>query len=587
MKTSTANNLFIGSYSDGGSNFDGYMDEIRITKGKALWTSDFTPDTTPAAILDAPSSDQVKDNPTNNYATLNPLAMSTSITLSEGNLRATSSAGDVRSIFASQAMPTSGKYYIEVYNYATGGDRPSIGFTTVDLMESDNWRTSTNAVDTADVDKWFHDGANWYTESSYVTYSAPTSSSYSQLAIDMDSGEIWWGHGGTWLNSGDPEAGTGEVSTISSEDLAKGIIFHLGVRLGADAQVNFGQGSLTGLTYNESAQGYFNYAPPEGFKAFNVNTINNITSKVNASEYFDTILYTGNGAVRNITGLNFQPDLTWIKNRDTTDEHKLIDSLRGVTKELSSDSTAVEGTDTNGLTSFNSDGFELGTGASGYNDNTEDFVIWNWKENESLFDVAEFNKSGTGAESRTHNLGTTPDLMIIKDKGGTTNWRVWHSSFSNLTNNYLFLDTTAASASSGFYWGAAPSSSGFSLGNGFAIGNYSAYLFAEKEGFSKFGSYTGNGNADGPFIYTGFKPAYIMIKRTTDTGNWIIYDTQRTPYNEINLVLFADDTSGDFTGGTNDLDILSNGFKLRNSGNALNGNSNNYIYIAFAEKPLN
>ncbi len=580
----------------------GYFDEIRITKGKALWTRDFTPPTASATILDAPSDDQVTDVPTNNFAILNPITTGSG-TFSNGNLDITSSnlAGEVATLGVS-----SGKWYWEVDQTGNGGE-VGVYSSHTDLSQSSgnqndgvgNWVLNFNGR--------YHDNPIGGT----LTTSTPDNSSWAfdstntiMVALDMDEGKIWFGIDGVWLDNssdviGDPSNNIGAfLNGITGE------VFSMvgdGTGIATNSQrINFGQlSSLSGssTTYNSSAGGSFVYTPPSGFKALSVNNINNITGKVNASEFFDTILYTGNSAVRNITGLSFSPDLVWIKNRDTTDEHKLIDSLRGVTKELSSDSTAVEGTDSNGLTNFNSDGFELGTGASGYNDNTEDFVSWNWKENESIFDIVSYTGTAT-ARSINHSLGVVPALMIFKNLDTTNSWTIYHQSVSNLNvngapaNNFFTftsnaLDTNVLNTPT--FNRTQPTSEVFTIGTNVGVnGNTNrmiAYLFAEKEGFSKIGSYTGNGNTDGPVIYTGFKPAFVMIKRTDSTGDWRIQDSKRVGYNPFDGYLRASTTEAENTAGY--FDFLSNGFKLRNAGAEVNANSGSFIYIAFAEKPLN
>ena len=319
-----------------------------------------------------------------------------------------------------------------------------------------------------------------------------------------------------------------------------------------------------------------------------------------SKEHFDTLLYTATGT-QSVTGTEFQPDFSWVKSRSTTSSHYLLDAVRGSTKTIKSDSTDAEGTQ-NLVTSFNSDGVTLGS--ANWSDGRT-AVIWNWKANgtgsantdgsisstvsvntTSGFSIVSY--TGTGSASTIgHGLGSTPKIVIVKRRNNADGWQVYVDGLSSV-NHYLRLDTTAAEASDSTRFGAAPTSSVFSVGtaNGTnASGDtYIAYCFAEKTGYSKFGSFTGNANAEGTFVYTGFKPAFLMIKRATGgTGNWHLFDSKRLGYNVNNYGVQPNLNSAENT--ANDLDLLSNGFKNRQSGNDLNG-SNTYIYMAFAEAPL-
>ncbi len=530
------------------------------------------------------SSDVVLDSPTNNFATLNPLFPTStnypySATFSQGNLMA-SMSGSGASGVSTTIFPTSGKWYAE-FNVTT---KVNTNFANFDLYLYTSSNSLIGGYD--QTGQWYSGG--WSGGSG--DWEAWSQGDILGIAWDIDVGNVSFYKNNILQGSGFSfTAGTSAAPFIYSQ-------------VANVMTANYGQGGQGNLTYNSSAGGSFVYTPPSGFKALSVININNVTGKVNASEYFDILTYTGNGAVRNITGLSFSPDLVWIKNRDTTDEHKLIDSLRGVTKELSSDSTAVEGTDSNGLTNFNSDGFELGTGASGYNDNTEDFVSWNWEESqESGFDIVTY--TGTGSQqSISHNLNKTPKMFIIKELGSSSySWQVYNEYLdsSNPQNYRLLLNDATARASSATIWSTLPNSTHFTVDTSSGVnGNtdeHIAYLFAEKEGFSKIGSYTGNGNANGPFIYTGFKPAYVMIKNINLARNWVIADLSLSNSflsNPVDNFLFPDVSNsqsarGPLSGSDYYIDLLSNGFKIRTVDSALNDATDNYIYIAFAEKPLN
>ena len=324
--------------------------------------------------------------------------------------------------------------------------------------------------------------------------------------------------------------------------------------------------------------------------------------------HFNTKLYAGNSSTQSITGVGFQPDWVWIKDRDNSSRwHFAFDAVRGVNQRLVPNETSADYTSTS-LTAFDSDGFSLANQVN-VNNNGNNYVAWNWKANgqgsantdgsinttyTSVNATAGFSISkytGTGANATVgHGLGAVPKWIIVKRlDSGSTNWQVYHSSMG--AEKYIQLNTTSGQSDSDVLWNdTEPTNQVFSLGNYSHINNsgspHIAYCFAEKTGYSKFGSYTGNGNVDSPFIYTGFKPAWIMIKKTSSsTGRgWFIFDNKRIGYNPKNYVLEANDTAAD---GTNDrIDLLSNGFKLRTTDLILNESGINYIYMAFAEEPL-
>jgi hypothetical protein len=324
------------------------------------------------------------------------------------------------------------------------------------------------------------------------------------------------------------------------------------------------------------------------------------------SSYFNTVLWTGTGSAMSITGVGFKPDWVWYKGRSFAYNHGLFDAVRGTTNFLSSNQTNAEAT-VSGVTAFNSDGFSLGTDAGGVGSGNT-FVAWNWlganttasNTSGSITSTVSANPTagfsvvsytGTGANATVgHGLGVAPKFIIIKNRSvGGTDWRVGHQSLT--WNNEIFLSlTSATNVSSGAWNNTAPTSSVFSLGSG-NYGNGSgnsiiAYCFAEVKGYSKFGSYTGNSSSDGTFVYTGFKPAFVMVKNTNygPGTDWYIFDNKRNTYNVENLYLNPNLSAAEATGV--DTDFLSNGFKLRHSSIAMNNSSYTYIYMAFAENPF-
>jgi len=321
----------------------------------------------------------------------------------------------------------------------------------------------------------------------------------------------------------------------------------------------------------------------------------------NPELYFQCKIYGFTTGAQSITFDNtdtsMQPDMVWIKSRSNSGyNHVLNDSVRGVTKFLRPNLSGAEATITDALTSFDSNGFTLGAdGTNGeHNDHnqSQNYIAWCWKESATAgFDIVTYTGDGAN-RTISHSLSAVPKFFMIKDRGHTHSWRGYHASLGADKN--ISWEMTAAEQTGSNYWqDTAPTSSVFSLGNQNETNQSSHtfvnYLWSEKQGFSKFGKYTGNNNADGPFIYTGFRPAYIMMKSSSTGGSatysWSIFDTKRSSYNIQRSQLEANTGDAEDTGETADVDILSNGFKPRYSPNDTNGN-NTYIYMAFAEQPF-
>ena len=312
------------------------------------------------------------------------------------------------------------------------------------------------------------------------------------------------------------------------------------------------------------------------------------------SAYFQTDLFTGNATDDTAYTLDgnsdMQPDWIWIKNRTDSEQHRLMDSVRGASKVLKSSDGGVEEDVSTHLKSFDSDGFTLGTD-NAVNGNTDSMVAWCWKESATAgFDIVSYT-GNSSVRTISHNCGAIPKMMIVKKRSDADNWSVYHQATG--AGNFTILNTTAASAGSSTMWNnTTPTSSVFSLGNKGEVNantqTFIAYLFADVQGYSKFGSYVGNGNADGPFIYTGFKPAFVMAKRSNSasSGNWNIRDSKRSPSNVASQVLEADSSAAEGTATGTLIDMYSNGFKPRNGGSGVNAGSSLYIYMAFSENPF-
>jgi hypothetical protein len=333
-----------------------------------------------------------------------------------------------------------------------------------------------------------------------------------------------------------------------------------------------------------------------------------------SSEHFNTKLWTGNGSTQSITGVGFQPDFTWGKSRSASYSvgyHILSDVVRGVTKSINSNNNSVETTSTNLFTSFDSNGFSIGSNAA-LNASADTSVAWNWKagggqgssntdgsinttytsvNTTAGFSISKYSGNTTAGATIGHGLGAVPKMVMIKNLTSNENWVVYHASLG--ATKHLRLNGTEAQATqAGQFNNTEPTSSLISLGDFGSVnespGNYIAYAFAEKQGYSKIGSYKGNGNTDGTFIYTGFKPAFFLIKRSSAAETWLMYDNKRLGYNDYNNFMSPNSANSASTGhgGNGAIDILSNGIKIRSTGNGLNSSGSTYIYMAFAEAPL-
>ena len=597
------------------------------------------------------SHDVMLDTPTKNYATINVVHPTGAVTapVSEGNLKIyanTYSGSNYEKIPATIPIPTSGKWYVEFYAYAAKGSG-NIGSVGVIRQQDGTWGSSSGNHYGLTTGNGFDGivpniyGNNITLRSDGVAVDTDSGGTLNNsayicaLAIDVDNGKIYGGYesGGamTWMNSGDPTSGstgTGAVSrTFSSDDLlAIEVVVSSNNTNGSGFVMNYGQdptfaGNKT--SGQDTSQSEFYYAPPSSeFKSLNTSNLDDPTLKPH--EYFNTLLYTGNGNVnRDITGVGFQPDFTWIKNRTSSRENVLHDSVRGAGKELISNSTAAESNKPDYFGPFASDGFRLANNASAvggaYNDSNNNYVAWNWKESASAgFDIVTYegdSDTSGDTQSISHSLGVAPDMIIIKARDGRAasdyytrdNWFVWHKDLSS--DSLLFLNSTNAEEDYSSAYGSAPissvGSSTFTVSNtessnsdydflnwgdphGYYTGDnerYVAYLFSSVEGVSMAGSFTGNGSSDGPFVYTGFRPAFVMVKNIDSSGpNWGIQDNQREGYNPTKNMLFPDNSASE--GTVQDIDLCSNGFKVRNTYNYINQSGSKIIFLAFAESPF-
>ena len=574
------------------------------------------------------SSYVVLDSPENNFATLNFLAGSTQQAASLGNLRTTASSSGAN--FASNRSTIgvkSGKWYAEfrldVVQLGTGGQDNGV-FVGTGSKEYPHDSSNQNGTDNGVA----------------ILYTANSTSSNRGIYVNgtlFDSGLDAHAAGdiiGIEMNVDDSEVtfyknGTKQGNTRGIGASIDGgfYYFYTYVRdQTANTQVtaNFGQDSTfvgqesAGSNTDANGIGLFKYAPSSGYLALCSSNLPDTTLSPNqaeqATDYFNTVLWTGTGnTTQDITGVGFQPDWVWIKNRNTAVNHYLLDSSRGL-NDLHSNTDTAESSSANRFNSFDSDGFQVehSGGGNGFtNGASQTYVAWNWKANggttssnsdgsitstvqastDAGFSIVLWNGEGDSQATVGHGLGAVPKVIIPKNRDTTGNWHMYHAGVdASAPEDYglLLNANNARSDDSGFHNDTAPTSSVFTVGTYNNFNNdYVAYCFAEIEGYSKIDSYIGNGSTDGTFVYTGFRPAWIMFKRTASADSWIIHDNKRDPHNLASNNLFP---NGNFAEDSNTsnraTDFLSNGFKLRASAQFQNQNGERFVYMAFAEQPF-
>jgi hypothetical protein len=526
--------------------------------------------TTYDSMWDTPTPYDDGGNGVGNYCVVNPLDASGTNTVSNGNL--TYLTGATFGLNRSTFSITSGKIYWEVTSFS---GIPGVGVSRTDVAVTNAGHTTANGW------AYFGDTGNKWTNNSGTAYGASYGTTdVIGVALDMDAGTL----------------------TFYKNGVSQGVAFNSGL-LGNSLSPMLTSGlNVSGGTFN-FGQRPFAHTPPSGFKALNTQNLPTPTIAA-GDDYFNVILYTGTGASNARTGVGFQPDFVWIKERNAAADHGLYDAVRGVQKQLESNTTTDETTETTGLTAFDADGFTVGALAQ-LNTNNDTYVAWNWKESAAAgFDIVTYTGNGT-ARTISHNLNATPNMIIVKARTTASTdqgWPVYHSANTAApATDYLMLNTTAATADLDTVWNdTSPTDAVFSVGTNALVNanndTYVAYLWSAVAGYSAFGSYTGNGSADGPFVFTGFRPRWIMIKISSTGGSagldWYIFDTSRDTYNAADLKLIANGavSENQNSGGSSvagfPIDILSNGFKIRNSGGNLNTSGGTFIYAAFAENPF-
>jgi len=557
------------------------------------WTTNnlsLTAGTTYDSMTDVPT---LTSATTANYAVLNPLQTNNSgaLTYSNANLTAahgsgTSSSGGVYKALSSMAS-SSGKFYAEFvlnsfYSNGAAGADMAVGVTSD--LNAGNLLVSPVGY------SYYADGGSKFNNGSGSAYgSSWTSGDVIGIALDVTNGKVWFAKNNTWQAGGDPAAGTNAAFT----GLSGAFAFAFANSTGSSAfvqnfTINFGQQPFT-------------YTPPTGFVG--MNTYNLPTSTiVKGNTVMDVSLYTGNAVSVTVTNTaGFKPDLVWGKSRSNAINNSLVDSNRGVSKSLFSNLTDVEDSAAGFyITGFNSNGFTVGLGTT-LNTLNATYVGWQWQAGQgtntsntsgSITSTVSVNASAgfsivTWTDSAStytvgHGLGVAPQFIILKDRSNAYNWDVGCNAIG-WTKRLKLNDTSATST--GYWNSTAPTSSVFSyVGNG--TGSMVAYCWTPIAGFSAFGSYTGNGSTDGPFIYTGFRPKFVLFKQTDTAGsNWRIFDSVRDTYNAEGYVLFPSlsDAEPAYTAA---MDFVANGVKIRNTSGGYNTSGGTYIYMAFAENPF-
>ena len=530
---------------------------------------------------DTSSTDSLIDSPTNytadsgnnggNYCTLNLLKNQTQ-TLKNGNLESNGTSGrSTGTLYVS-----SGKFYWE---FTAGTDYTMSGIES----STSPYSASYPGENDQQYALYGNNGSGLlYHNGSTSSFDGFVSGDVIGVALDMDGGNLYFYKNGSAMNSGNAAA-TGLTGAWT-------------------ANCRSGSGAYNGDTKFNFGQRPFGYTPPTGYVSLCTANLPDPTI-ADGSRAFDTTLYSGNDTQRDITGLGFSPDMVWIKKRSSTGNHSLMDTVRGATENLVPNDTQSEGTEAQYLNAFLSDGFSLGTSGV-VNDGSSTYVAWGWDagtttESNTDGDITSSVRtnasagisivSWTGRNGTVgHGLNAKPGLIITKISNSSSIWPVQHSAIGT---NILQLESTgaAASDSSNRFNGTEATSSVFTAGTWWNSDSQGiAYCFAPVEGFSAFGSYTGNGNVNGPFVYTGFRPRFVILRRTDSSGgDWRMFDTERDTYNVSYQNLFGNNS--DAEGGSISItgfDILSNGFKLRASHSALNPSGGDYIYIAFAEHPF-
>ena len=641
------------------------------------------------------AEDIVPDSPTNNFCTLNPLDddfdSSVKFTYQEGNLKTSYSFSNAafQYVFGSLAIPSNStkKYYWEwTYNDINNNAQHQVGICAIDSNQYTPSARTTGTVKEANVGTLRYHSTSQAPYLRYITSSSATSegtqigtmstsATYNNLSVlslmyDAGAGKLYG-----WLN-GEELAGQSLSSNTSLWDTFNTSKTYMIMLFEGDGgtstkngwiYLNFGQDPTFGGTKTSGSAdapdangiGSFYYQPPTGALALCTVNLSDFTPDVigdTPQDYFKAVTYTGNGGTQSITGVGFQPDLVWVKNRTDATSHILSDVIRTAGKAISSESTAAEYNIPTDFQSFDADGFTVGYGGSNItNGSGKNYVAWCWKaggaptadntatsgamtansvslngtlqsnytpagsptiypkrmsiNTDAGFSIVKYNGNSGGGDV-PHGLSQKPDMLIVRPLTTTSDWIVWHKDIEQLSFNYLYLSQTIGGGFVSNYWGSTGVTNtkfGLYAGHTSAGNNntnagtspypHIAYCWHSVAGYSKCSSYTGNGSTDGPFVYCGFRPAFVICKCSSDTTtthtSWAMYDNARDSINVMNKVLYANKSinegyRGDASTAATDIyiDFLSNGFKVRSTKEEVNDSGETYIFMAFAEQPF-
>jgi len=547
------------------------------------------------------TNDSMPDTPSKNFCTLNALNATSSFNFGSfaGGLVFDQSSND-QAITGTLGV-TSGKWYWEIYKNAS--QNPEIGIETLTQRYSAQSTGSSNTkVAFITNNGEMRKGADSNSHS-FTGGSAQTGAGWIRIACDMDNKKIWFSDtSGNYFNSGNPATGTNEAFDFSSVEVANGWtpFIYMGTGSGHNCYINFGQFDLNSFSSNI----------PTGFKTLNSKNLIPDVPSIRPQKHFETVTYSGTGSTNKIESLEFDPDLVWVKRRDSSGYHIWTDTVRGASNYLVSNTNDQEsvGGGTQLINGFVTNGFQVGT-ENAVNNGSGTYVAWCWKaggtavsnsdgsittsisaNQEAGFSIVTYTGTGSAA-TIGHGLGKTPKVVLTKLRDTTTqDWFFMTGEITGERGKYIKFNTNNAIASdTNVYPNTATTSTVYSIGTDNAVNGsgskYVAYCWSEIPGYSKFGSYTGNGSSDGTYVHLGFSPAFIMVKRADSTNMWLMMDNKRYSYNTHGVGLKANDSSAEF-GWNPSKDFLSNGFKIRTSDSAENTNGGTYIYMAFAEQPV-
>jgi len=536
-------------------------------------------------------------------------------------------AGDNVGIASTIATGNTGKYYAEFYLSATPGTA-YVGYypSTESAIMTKVWVPSGNRT-------WLTSNLASYAQNGYLYKDGSSTSSWGstfttgdiiQIAIDADNDAVYYGKNNTWQNSGDPESGSSKTGAARTS-IPKNVFPAVGHANGSGTvtwKANFGQDSTFGGTIsaggNADANGFgdFQYSPPSGYVALstaNLPISDDIDPAQTDDDYpgkqFNTVLFTGNGSSNAVTGLGFQPDLIWGFTRDGAQSKRVIDSTRGGSARFYSDLTSAENT-TSTISSFDSDGFTA-AGSTFNNDSGKACGAWCWRANGGTttsdssgditvtrqtntaggFSILTYSGNGSDNQTLAHGLGAEPAFIIIKNRDTANHWAAWTQHLGDNTK-WIELNAIGAQQSdTNQFYNSGMSTSNIGVRSGAAVNgsgnNLIAYVWSEVEGYSKFSTYEGNGNVNGPFVYTGFRPRMVWLKNLEQSSNWQVYDTARNVDNVIdNYLAFDNGSVENFASGTFDISIYSNGFKIRSTETNCNSSGRTFIYGAWGDVPF-